>query len=233
MRGLLRSLVTLLVVAAVVIGLFIADEWSRDQAERRITEMVAASVEGGSVTTEVGGWPFLVARLANRMDEVSVTLTDATFTMGEIRGVVDRVDVIARGVSPIDDPTQAVAGSLDANITLGWDRLGALLGFPVERIGPDRIAVRTSLTVLGVSAEILVEANVAIQPDGTLQLSEPSATAAGVRLPDEVVQSALDRLVPQLRLPSVPGLEYAGLTLGTDVVTVQLSGQDVPLAALA
>ncbi len=165
MRGLLRSLVTLLVVAAVVIGLFIADEWSRDQAERRITEMVAASVEGGSVTTEVGGWPFLVARLANRMDEVSVTLTDATFTMGEIRGVVDRVDVIARGVSPIDDPTQAVAGSLDANITLGWDRLGALLGFPVERIEA-RMDRCTSLTVLGVSAEILVEANVAINRTG-------------------------------------------------------------------
>lgn len=233
MRRLVRVLAILLVVAAVIGGLLVADTWSRDAAERRVTELVAAQLDGGTIDTRIGGWPFLLARFTNRMESVEVTISEAMFTAGEISGMVDQVTVLAREVGPSDDPAGTVAGDLDASVTLGWERLSSLLGVPIEWLDDDRLAARTTVSILGVDAEVVVQAAVLIEPDGTLLLSDPVATAAGVELPDELVQLALDHMAPRLRLPAVPDLAYDGLEVGESGVTVRLTGQDVPLAALA
>ena len=226
MRKLGRLFGILLLVLGVAAGLAVADEWIRRDAERQVSATLTAEL-GGQVSTELGGWPFVATRLTNRLTDARVTVTDATLPVGDRTAEVQTIKANATGLSPVDDPAAMRAEQLDAQIVMTWRQLTTLVGFPVGHVRADRVSARASVEVFGVVAVIELQADLSVGSDGSLLLENPTASAAGVAVPDMIVQLAVDSMAPELRLPSVAGMSYEGITTDSEGLVARLHGTDV------
>lgn len=231
MRTLGRALLIAVILGALVAALILADQAVRRRAERQVS---AAIVEqfGGEVVTELGGWPFSLTLLTNRLEDARITVTNASVAVGDRQATIDRAEFTAVGLTPVDDLARARAERVDAEVHLTWGQLTTLVGFPVSHAGGDRISARTSVEVFGVVAVIELRAGLSIAPDGKLALREPTASAVGIDLPRQVIQFAVDALAPQLALPVLNGLSYEGLAIGPDGIGARLHGTDVAIGEL-
>lgn len=231
MKTSVRFIVVVVVIGALVGGLVVADQLLRSHVERQISAQVADEF-GGVVSTELGGWPFIVARLSNRLADARVNIHDAAVSVADRQATIDNVNLTAVGISPLDDLPAARADRLDAQVSIDWQQLTLLLGFPVGYAGDARVAARTSVEVFGVVAVAELQAEITVDPTGRLQLHDPSATAAGVELPGEIVRLAVNNLAPDLQLPTFTGLSYQQLTLGEAGISTTLTGTEVALSGL-
>lgn len=231
MKPLGRIIAVILVLGLAVGGFVLIDQRLRASAEQQINEAIMAEF-GGQVSTELGGWPFLLARVKNRIPDARVSIVDAQVSIDGRATTVDRTVLTAVGLSPIDDFRNARAERLDVRVEMTWQQLTELLGFPVSHVVGDRVSARTSVEILGVVAVLELQAELSVQSDGTLVLSDATGTAAGLAVPIQIVQLGVDKLLPQLRLPTMAGMSYQGLEIGPDSIAANLTGQDVALGGL-
>lgn len=232
MGSLGRVLGVLLVAVSLVAGLVFVDHAVRRRAEQRISETVAAQF-GGQVSTELGGWPFLLSQVTNRVEDARITVDQVTVPVEDRFATIEHIDLTAVGLAPIDDFDQTRAERLDASALVTWGELTTLLGFPISHVEGDRVSARVSVEVFGVVAVAELQAELGVQPDGRLVLSNATATAAGAELPQQIVGPAVDMLAPKMQLPSLTGLSYQGLEVNSSGIAALLSGADVQLSELA
>lgn len=231
MKPLGRVLLVLGLVGALVAGLVYADDVLRRRTEARISEQLAGQF-GAQVSTELGGWPFAAVWLSNRLPDARITLDRAEVMVEERSAIIERIELTAVGLSPVDDLEQARAERLDARVQMTWQDLTLLLGFPVSHVQGDRVSARTSIEFLGVVAVAELQAELGVQPDGRLTLTGASASAAGIEVPSELVQLAVDRLAPTMQLPQFHSVDYERLELDQAGITAVLHGTDVPISQL-
>lgn len=231
MRTLGRWLLAILVVVGLGAALVFADQSVRRDAESRVSTAIADQF-GGEVTTELGGWPFMFSQIVDKITDARILVTGATVPVGDQQAELSRVELWVVNVEPASELSLARAERLDAQVTVDWEQLTLLAGFPIVHAGDDRIAGKLGIEILGVVGVAELEARLSVEADGTLVLSEPSATAAGVPIPDDVVGFALDKFAPQFKLPEIKGLAYEGLDITDAGITARLHGTDVALYGL-
>jgi hypothetical protein len=221
---------TLLVVLALLVALaLVADPVAEGIAEDRVAEALRdAGGLAGTPDVDVRGWPFLTQAVSGTYDDVRISLT--ADELGRPEGT--RADVRLRGVHvPLSD---ALSGSvrevpvdrLDGTATLSYALLAAQLGgdTTLAREG-DGLRVTRTVEVLGRDVPLTAVGTVSL--DGQdLVVDVEDAEAAGVDVPDVLVDRASDLL--DLRYPvELPfGLQLTGLRPADDgvVVTAEATG---------
>jgi len=225
-------LAALLVVVVLVAGLMVVDAHVRDQAEQRTSAQVAEQLGGARVTTELGGWPILLAGVTKRVERVHVTADDAVVTIEGRTGTVESIDITAEGLSPWDDLPQATAEDLDADIAFRWSDLEAMTGFPLSYVSGNRVSASLTVEYFGATIAIQVEGDLDLAADGSLTIADPTAEVAGIDVPESIVTGALDALAAEMRLPQPAGLVYEGLDIDADGVVAHLHGTGVAVGEL-
>lgn len=224
---------TIIVVVVVVVAALIGgDQIARIYTQQRIANQIESQY-GGQADVRLGGWPFASILMTKRLADAQATMTGIEVSNEDKKATVESVDVSLTGLSPVDDLDEATAEHVDATATISWNQLSVLLGFPIRQVGDGRVEVKTSVQALQRVIPIVLEADLALQPDGTLVLSDPSISVADVDvpLPTTLLQLALEQLSPELKLPTPGGLSYQDLTLDADSVTIRLTGNDIAVAA--
>ncbi len=226
MRALLAVVVLVLVLGGAAL---VADTVAEGIAEDRVAAALQDSGDlAGAPQVDVAGWPFLTQAVAGTYDEVRIALTAGD--LGQPEGT--RADVTLRGVHvPLSD---ALSGSVqevpvdrvDGTATLSYDLLSRELGggTTLERAG-DGLQVTRTVEVLGYTVPLTAVGDVVLQGDD-LVVEVEEAAAAGVDVPDFVVDRAvglLDLRYP-VRLPF--GLQLTGVTPADDGVDVAVEARD-------
>ncbi len=226
MRVLLAVVVLVLVLGGAAL---VADTVAEGIAEDRVAAALQDSGDlAGAPQVDVAGWPFLTQAVAGTYDEVRIALTAGD--LGQPEGT--RADVTLRGVHvPLSD---ALSGSVqevpvdrvDGTATLSYDLLSRELGggTTLERAG-DGLQVTRTVEVLGYTVPLTAVGDVVLQGDD-LVVEVEEAAAAGVDVPDFVVDRAvglLDLRYP-VRLPF--GLQLTGVTPADDGVDVAVEARD-------
>lgn len=232
----MRALLAVLVLLVVVLGgvALVADPVAEGIAEDRVAAALQdAGALAGAPQVDVTGWPFLTQAVAGTYDEVRVGLTAAD--LGQPEGT--RADVTLRGVHvPLSD---ALSGSVqevpvdrvDGTATLSYALLSRELGADttLERAG-DGLRVTRTVEVLGYTVPLTAVGDVLLDGDD-LVVEVEEAEAAGVGVPDFVVDRAvglLDLRYP-VRLPF--GLQLSGVTPADDGVDVAVEATDTVFRA--
>ncbi len=226
MRALLAVVVLVLVLGGAAL---VADTVAEGIAEDRVAAALQDSGDlAGAPQVDVAGWPFLTQAVGGTYDEVRIALTAGD--LGQPEGT--RADVTLRGVHvPLSD---ALSGSVqevpvdrvDGTATLSYDLLSRELGggTTLERAG-DGLQVTRTVEVLGYTVPLTAVGDVVLQGDD-LVVEVEEAAAAGVDVPDFVVDRAvglLDLRYP-VRLPF--GLQLTGVTPADDGVDVAVEARD-------
>jgi DUF2993 family protein len=224
----------LAVLALLVVLALVADPVAEGVAEDRVAEALRdAGGLAGTPDVDVRGWPFLTQAVSGTYDDVRISLTAAE--LGQPEGT--RADVRLRGARvPLSD---ALAGSVrevpvdrvDGIATLSYALLARELGgdATLAREG-DGLRVTRTVEVLGYSVPLTAVGTVSL--DGQdLVVDVEEAEAAGVDVPDVVVDRAGDLL--DLRYPvELPfGLRLTGLRPADDGVDVTAEAADTVLRA--
>ncbi|MGY1698938.1 LmeA family phospholipid-binding protein [Geodermatophilus sp. SYSU D00766] len=230
MRTLL-VLLALLVALLLVVGL-VADPIAEGVAEERVA---AALRDGGDLAgtpdVDVAGWPFLTQAVSGTYDDVRISLTAedlgrpaGTHADVTLRGVhVPLSDVLSGSVQEV--PVDRIDGTATLSYALLSERLGA--GTVLQREG-DGLRVTRTVEVLGYTVPLTAVGRVSL--DGQdLVVDVEEAAAAGVDVPDAVVDRADDAL--DLRYPvALPfGLRLTGVRPADDGVDVAVEATDTVL----
>ncbi|MBM7806125.1 hypothetical protein JOD57_001962 [Geodermatophilus bullaregiensis] len=227
----MRAVLGVLVLLVVVLGgvALVADPVAEGMAEDRVAVALQdAGALAGTPQVDITGWPFLTQAVAGTYDEVRIGLTAAD--LGQPEGT--RADVTLRGVHvPLSD---ALSGSVqevpvdrvDGTATLSYALLSRELGADttLERAG-DGLRVTRTVEVLGYTVPLTAVGGVVLEGD-ELVIEVEDAEAAGVGVPDFVVDRAvalLDLRYP-VRLPF--GLQLTGVTPADDGVDVAAQATD-------
>lgn len=233
MRFLVRTLVVLLVLAALVGVLAVVGErFARQQVEAAVTDAVERELreittgdEGfASVETTLRGWA-LVGIATGRFDQVEVLARD-----GVIEEVpVDEVRVVATGVSSDGRSTETLRATIRAEagpaIAAELEPEQAGLVESVVAVPPDRVRL-TSPFELPLVGRVPVDVEVLFrEADGGVVVEPVTALAAGLEvdltqvdlLPSHGI--AADELPAGLRVDSVEVVDESG----TAVVVSELS----------
>ncbi|MCZ2816814.1 LmeA family phospholipid-binding protein [Modestobacter sp. VKM Ac-2984] len=225
----------LLIVLLLTLGLLVlVDRVGVAVAEGQVADQVAE--RGGLASApdvDITGFPFLTQALSGRYDEVRISLTAEQ--LGEPAGT--RADVSLFGVQvPLSD---AVSGSVqeipveqvDGTATLSYELLAQQLGGDTRlQVDGDRLRIDRTVDLLGL--EVPVTARGTVSLDGQdLVVEVDDAAAAGVDVPDFVLDGAADVLDFRYPVPELPfGLELTGVDPRDDGVLVQVSATDTVLS---
>ncbi|MCZ2838310.1 LmeA family phospholipid-binding protein [Modestobacter sp. VKM Ac-2985] len=225
----------LLIVLLLTLGLLVlVDRVGVAVAEGQVADQVAE--RGGLASApdvDITGFPFLTQALSGRYDEVRISLTAEQ--LGEPAGT--RADVSLFGVQvPLSD---AVSGSVqeipveqvDGTATLSYELLAEQLGGDTRlQADGDRLRIDRTVDLLGL--EVPVTARGTVSLDGQdLVVEVDDAAAAGVDVPDIVLDGAADVLDFRYPVPELPfGLELTGVDPRDDGVLVRVSATDTVLS---
>jgi hypothetical protein len=224
----LLVLLVLLLGAAVV-----ADRVGEGIAEDQVAAQVAE--RGGLAGTpevDITGFPFLTQALGGRYDDVRISLTAEQ--LGQPAGT--RADVSLRGVHlPLAD---ALSGSVaevpvdrvDGTATLSYALLAAELGGDTT-LAPEGSGLRVTRTLEVLGFDVPVTAAGTVSLDGQeVVVDVGEAAAAGVDVPDFVLDRAADLLDFRYPVPALPfGLQVTGVRPERDGVRVSVEATDTVL----
>ena len=221
-------LVVLLLGAAVV-----ADRVGEGIAEDRVAEQVAARGGlAGTPAVDITGFPFLTQALAGRYSDVRVSLTAEQ--LGQPAGT--RADVSLRGVRlPLSDalsgsvsevPVERIDGTATLSYALLADALGG--GTTITPAGGGVIVART-VELLGIEVPLSATGTVALEGND-LVVDVEGGEAAGVDVPDVVLDRAAERLDIRYAVPALPfGLQLTGVEAEPDGMHLRVEATDTVL----
>lgn len=223
------------VVLALLVGLaLVADRIAVALAEEQVADAIAEGGElPGAPDVSIGGWPFLTQALTGNYSDVSIRLTAAD--LGEPEGT--SADVRLRGVRvPLSDVlggavTAIPVDRVDGVVSLSYALLSRELGTDTTLVREGAgLRLTTTVQVLGYEVPLTAVGTVTLEGQ-ELVIAVDGAAAAGVELPDRVVEAAgalLDLRYP-IELPF--GLELTAVTPADDGVLVTARARDTVLSA--
>jgi hypothetical protein len=225
-----KLLVAVLVLLALLV---VADRVGVLLAERAVAEQIAS--RGGLQGTpdvEIAGFPFLTQAVSGTYDDVQVHLT--ADQLGQPAGT--RADVSLRGVHvPFSDVLSRSVGEVpvdrvDGTATVPYALLAAQLGGDTA-ITSEGGGVRVTRTVSVLGYDFPVSAAGTVGLDGSdLVVDVQQAQAAGVDVPDFILQQAAALLSVRYPVPALPfGLRLTSVAAAQDGVHVAVEAQDTVL----
>ncbi|MGY1770514.1 LmeA family phospholipid-binding protein [Blastococcus sp. SYSU D00813] len=224
----------LLVVLVVLVGLAaVADRVAVGVAEDRVAEAIADEGElAGTPEVSIEGWPFLTQALGGDYEDVRIRLTAADLDQPEGTSA----DVRLQGVHvPLSDVlggsvTEIPVDRIDGTVTLSYELLSRELGTDTTLV-PEGDGLRLTETVGVLGYEVPLTAVGTVSLDGQdLVIDVDEAGAAGVDLPDSVVDAASDALDLRYAIELPFGLELTAVTPGDDGVRVTGGAVDTVLS---
>ena len=229
MKALLVGLFLLLAVLVIVDRIAVA------VVQGEVAERVAAEAGlGGEPDVQITGFPFLTQAAAGRYDDVRIVL-DAT-ALDQPRGT--HADIHLRGVQlPL---SRALSGSvseipverIDGIALLPYDLLAEAIG-PGTSLRPDgaQLTITRTVEVLGQETELTAAGQVSL--DGELLVIDvEEVSAAGMGVPDAMVQAGSDLLALRYEVPELPfGLVLTGVAPGGTGVEVSAESAGAVLGA--
>ncbi|MGY1837754.1 MULTISPECIES: LmeA family phospholipid-binding protein [unclassified Modestobacter] len=221
----LLLLLTGLLVVADRVGVAVAEDRVADQ-------LVERGGLSGEPEVDITGFPFLTQAVAGRYDEVRIQLTAEE--LGQPAGT--SADVVLRGVEvPLSD---VLSGSVqevpvervDGTAMLSYELLSEQLGGDTT-LAPAADGLQITRTVEVLGAQVPLSATGTLSLDGqVLVVDVEEASAAGVEIPDFVVDRAADLLDFRYSVPELPfGLQLTDVDARDDGVQVQVEATDTVL----
>lgn len=226
----------LIVLGVLVVLLVAADRVAVAVAQGRVADRI--EVEGalaGPPDVEIRGFPFLTQVLSGGYDEVWVQLDAEDLD----RPAGTSAEIVLRGVQ------LPLSAALSGSITdVPVDRIDGVAVLPYDllagEIGPDtslrrddgQLAITRSVSLAGLDTELTAAGQVGVE-DGMLLIDVENASAAGVEVPEFVVEQASDLLGLSYELPVLPfGLEYTEVSPRDDGVAVSAVSDGAVLGAV-
>jgi hypothetical protein len=228
-------LVAVVVLVLILLGvLVVVDRVGVGIAEDRVAAQVAARGGlNGEPAVEIAGFPFLTQALSGDYRDVRIGLT--ADELGQPAGT--RADVSLRGVHvPLRDVLsgsvqQIPVDRVDGTATLSYSLLADQLGGDTTLVREgDGIRVTKTVEVLG--REFPLTASGTVTLDGQdVVIDVSGASAAGVDVPDFVVERAADLLDLRYPVPALPfGLQLTSVTAADQGVDVAVEATDTVLS---
>jgi hypothetical protein len=228
-------LVAVLVLLGVVLGvLVVVDRVGVGIAEDRVAEQLADRGQlAGTPEVDITGFPFLTQAVSGRYSDVRIHLTAEE--LGQPAGT--RADVSLQGVHvPLSD---ALSGSVqqipvdrvDGTATLSYPLLAAQLGGDTTLVREgDGLRITKTVEVLGFEFPLTATGTVTLDgQDVVVDVSD--ASAAGVDVPDFVVDRAADLLDLRYPVPALPfGLQLTSVQPAANGVDVAVEATDTVLS---
>lgn len=211
----------------------VADRVGEGIAEDRVATQVAA--RGGLAGTpdvDITGFPFLTQALGGRYEDVRVSLTAEQ--LGQPAGTA--ADVSLRGVHlPLGDALSGAVAEVpvdrvDGTATLSYALLAAQVGGDTTLAAEgDALRVTRTVQLLGVTVPLTATGTLGLD-GGDVVVDVAEAEAAGVGVPDLVVDRAADLLDIRYTVPALPfGLQVTGVRPAADGVQVVVEATDTVL----
>lgn len=232
MRRLVKTLIVLFVLLAIVA---VVDQIARTVAEKQLAEQVQTSQRLSSrPAVWLSGWPFLTQAISGHYAGGTLTARDLT-----VRSLhVDRLDVRLTGVhEPLSDLLDrnvrtATADAVTATAHLTFADLARASGVRgLVLSGADgRLAVRRTVTLLGVSATLTATARLVVR-GGSLRAEDVRLTAGPVNVPRSAAGAAYDEVLSAVRPGALPyGLALSGVRVTSTGVDLTAQAEHVTVA---
>jgi hypothetical protein len=181
---------------------------------------------------DITGFPFLTQALGGRYEDVRISLT--ADQLGQPAGTT--ADVSLRGVHlPLADAlsgavTEVPVDRVDGTATLSYALLAAQLGGDTTLAAEgDVLRVTRTVQALGVTVPLTATGTLGLD-GGDVVVDVAEAEAAGVGVPDFVVDRAADLLDIRYTVPALPfGLQVTGVRPAADGVHVVVEATDTVL----
>ncbi|MCC6498228.1 MAG: DUF2993 domain-containing protein [Propionibacteriaceae bacterium] len=223
-----RALAWIIVVALVLGGAYLGDNWLRGYVENRAAEAISAEFgeAAGAPSVGLGGFPFALALLTRSVPEARLTIDALPL---EISGhQVELADVAARtGEIRVSDSTVDVT-SLTGTATLAYADLAKIAGVPVEYSGDGRLELRYTRELFGreltFAVSALPEMDVSEQ---VVRLTDPKLDLAGNNIDVGLSQAQLDAIVEPISVQLDHGLRLTSITAEEPGVRIGVDGQDL------
>lgn len=227
----------LVVVLALVLGLLLLVDrvslgLAEDQVAARLAEQEAVQ---GIPEVVIGGFPFLTQAVGGRYDDVRISLTATQ--LGQPEGT--RADVTLRGVevplsSVFSGSVQEVpVERIDGTATLSYALLSDELGTDTElsREG-DGLRITRTVELLGQDVRLTADGQVTLDGD-VLVVEVDEAAGAGVKIPDRLLDRAVDVMNLRYPLPALPfELKLTGVRPADAGVVVRVEASETVLRAM-
>ncbi|SDS19121.1 Protein of unknown function [Friedmanniella luteola] len=231
-RSRVTGLVVLLVVVALLaLGLFFADRYAEQRAEREAAGQLQAQL--GTATppaVDVEGWPFLTQAVGQRLPRVHVVADDLGAD-GSTTVPVQHADLVLTDVTTPDWYRTLEASRVEGTARLDYGALSGLAGAPLTAAGGGRVRLERKTSVFGADVTATVTGLPQLDVDAqTLTLTDPTVDLAGVTLPQSASDALLRAVVQPIPVTGLPlGLTVTSIAAGDDAVDVGLLGRDVEL----
>jgi hypothetical protein len=242
-------IIVLLVLVAVIAGLFVAsDRIAAYAAERTIAAQAKKELAAREITTpsepkvSVGGFPFLTQVARGRYDRITIHL-DRPSSQGI---TLDRLDVTALGVNAttsaiVNGTGKITADDVRGTASLNWEAVNKLMnttgfggsGATASALPDGQVQVRVPVSVAGVSTTLVSTGNLTVA-DSLVHLNITKVTTEGGNLPaviGRLVGAIKQSLSIDIRIPKLPyNLQVRDVKAAPEGLTVSAVAANVPLS---
>jgi hypothetical protein len=225
-----RTVLALLVVAALLVGLLVAgDRVAVSVVEDRVGRQLQTELNTPApVEADIRRFPFVTQLLRSSFSSVHVVAEDVTPT-DQQPTALQHVDLELRDVTSSDGFATSTAGRAEGTATFDYATAEQLTGLALRSAAEGRVEFSTQTQLLGVPVTATVVGRPLLDvADQTLTLADPQLTVAGVDVPDTTSQALLDALVKPAPITGVPyGLTVTEITARPDGLTAAVTGENV------
>jgi hypothetical protein len=244
--------VSLVVVVAVLAGLFVAsDRIAAYAAERTIAAQTKKELAAREITTptdpvvSVGGFPFLTQVAKGRYDRITINL-DHPSSQGV---TLDKLDITATGVNASTNALINGTGDITADnvagiASLNWDAVTQLMnthGFGgsnarASALPDGQVQVRVPVSIAGLNTVVVATGTLTVGT-GVVHVNIKNVTTEGGNIPEaigRIVGSIKQDLSVDVKIPQLPyNLEVRSVTATPAGLTVSAVAVNVPLSSRA
>jgi hypothetical protein len=223
--------VVVLIVAALLGGLYYADGRIRERVEQQVmTDLQTELGTPAAPSVDIAGVPFLTQVVAGRIGSVHV-LADDLGTTNEAPLAVSHVDLVLTDVTSDDRFQTMTARHAEGVARLDYSALQSLAGVPLTYIGDGRVRTEVTTEVFGQQVKARIDGSPALDVRAqAITLDDAKIEVAGVNLPDFTSKALLRAVLKPIPLAGIPfGLQVTSVDARDDGVYADLRGDDLPI----
>jgi len=250
-----RKITTVLVILLVIlVGLFVAadriaayaaSQELASQAQKELTQQGVSTPDKPTAT--ISGFPFLTQVARGRYDKVTVHARSLSATRGVAQGVtVDTLDVTATGINAktsalINGHGDITADNVTGTARVGWASVTKLIktsgtgmdGVAVTALPDGQVQMRTPVSVLGVSTNVVATGTVAVS-GSVVRVQINSVKAEGGNVPpglNAIIGTLKTALSVNVQIPALPyNLKIRNVQSTVEGLVVNAYAQNVAIA---
>jgi hypothetical protein len=215
---------------------------SQELASQAQKEMQSRNISSPTKpTATISGFPFLTQVLRGRYDKVTIHAANLSS-----QGVtIDKLDVIATGIHAktstlINRTGDITADNVTGTARVGWAAVTTLIkkngsvdGLSVTALPDGQIQMRTPVSVLGVSTNVIATGTVKVS-GSTVHVTITKVQAAGGDVPpglSSIIGSLKTALSVEIKIPTLPyNLKIRSVQSTVEGIVVTAFAQNVALA---